>query len=68
MFNAYLITNATNYDTVSAIIRGIDWFVVLCLVALIHQRWKLKKQNDVLRQRIAELEGTQANLTNEDTA
>ena len=67
MFNAYLITNAASYDTVSAIIRGIDWFIVLCLVVVIHQRWKLKKQNDALRQRIAELEGTQANLTNGDT-
>ena len=68
MFNTYLLTNSIDYDAVSAIVRGIDWFVVLCLVVLIHQRWKLKKQNDALRQQIVELEGKQKNTTSEDTA
>ena len=68
MFNAYLLAHATNYDTVSSIVRGIDWLVLLCLVIMIHQRWKLKKQNDALRQRVAELEGVQENSENGETA
>ena len=68
MFNAYLLTNTIDYDAVTAVVRGIDRFVLLCLVVVIHQRWKLKKQNDALRQRIAELEGTQKNPENGETA
>ncbi len=68
MFNAYLLTNSVGYETISAIARKIDWFVLLCLIALLHQFRKLKKQNNELRQRIVELEGTQEDSSNGETA